>query len=259
MAWWKIPFLRARAALLILLTLFSLAACAPSPVRTGLPSEWTPSPNFNERRPEFVILHHTTNDTAARALATLTSPVTGVSAHYLVGRDGRIVQLVDERMRAWHAGASSWGGTGDINSASIGIELDNNGEEPFAEAQITTLIALLADLRERYKIPAANVLGHGDIAPRRKVDPSHLFPWKRLADAGFGLWCEAPPAATPHGTDSATLLQAVGYDVADLPAAISAFRRHFGPVEVAERNAATGDLTEAERGLAQCLALRRRD
>jgi len=238
----------------------ALCACAPAPVRTtSLPSEWVPSPSFNERRPDFVILHHTTNDTAARALATLTNPAAEVSAHYLIGRDGRIYQLVDERMRAWHAGTAYWGGRADINSASIGIELDNNGDEAFAGAQIVTLIALLDDLRERYKIPPANFLGHGDVAPRRKVDPSHLFPWKRLADRGFGLWCEAPAAAGPAGVDSATLLQAFGYEVSDPPAAISAFRRHFGSDGQPHRDAATSDLTDSERAQLQCLVARKRE
>jgi len=162
-------------------------------------------------------------------------------------------------MRAWHAGTAYWGGRADINSAAIGIELDNNGDEAFAGAQIVMLIALLDDLRERYKIPTANFLGHGDVAPRRKVDPSHLFPWQRLADRGFGLWCEAPAAAGPTGVDSATLLQAFGYDVSDLPAAISAFRRHFGGDGQPHRNAATSDLNNSERAQLQCLVARKRE
>jgi N-acetylmuramoyl-L-alanine amidase len=135
---------------LLLPGLLALAACAPLPtgnVGPGLAVRWQPSPNFDERRPNFVILHATSNDTAERALATLTDPAKRVSAHYLVGRDGAIHQLVDERARAWHAGESWWGGLADLNSASIGIELDNNGEEPFAGAQIAALLDLLADIR----------------------------------------------------------------------------------------------------------------
>ena len=255
---------------IIPLALLTLCACAPAPLRTHLPLDWVPSPNFSERRPDFVILHHTTNDTAARALATLTSPATEVSAHYLIGREGRIYQLVDERLRAWHAGTSYWGGHSDMNSASIGIELDNNGDEPFAEAQINTLLALLADLRQRYKIPAANVLGHGDIAPRRKVDPSHLFPWRRLAAHGFGLWCESsapdtraatPSTASTASADDASLLQAFGYDVSDLPAAINAFRRHFTDDKnsgAPQRPATSVDLSATERITLQCLLLHKR-
>ena len=137
-----------------------------------------------------------------------------VSSHYLIARDGRIYYLVDELARAWHAGESYWGGNRDLNSASIGIELDNNGGEPFAEAQIEALIALLADLKARYGIPTANFIGHGDVAPGRKVDPSRWFPWQGLAGHGFGLWCEPPYPPAPPDLDSATLLAAFGYDVA---------------------------------------------
>ena len=137
-----------------------------------------------------------------------------VSSHYLIARDGRIYYLVDELARAWHAGESYWGGNRDLNSASIGIELDNNGGEPFAEAQIEALIALLADLKARYGIPTANFIGHGDVAPGRKVEPSRWFPWQGLAGHGFGLWCEPPYPPAPPDLDSATLLAAFGYDVA---------------------------------------------
>lgn len=225
-----------------------LAACAPLPPQgTTLPASWQPSPNFDERRPNFVILHQTTNDEAERALRTLTDPLKKVSAHYLVGRDGSIVQLVDERARAWHAGASYWGGQTDLNSASIGIELDNNGEEPFAEAQIAALLPLLADLKARLRIPTANFLGHGDVAPGRKVDPSRHFPWKRLAGQGFGLWCDSPPAAPP-GFDSRLGLQALGYGTADIAAAARAFRRHWGSGD----DTAT-ELDDADEAMLHCL------
>ncbi len=224
-----------------------LAACAELPVYTALPVEVHPSPNVGERRPQYVIIHHTTNDTAAQALSTLTSRWTQVSAHFLIARDGRIIYLVDELKRAWHAGDSYWGGNRDLNSASIGIELDNNGREPFADAQINALLALLADLQARWNIPAANMLGHGDVAPGRKVDPSALFPWPRLAAAGFGLWCDPPFDAAPAGMDDATLLAALGYDVSRLEAAVAAFKRHWAPDDAAP------ELSEAQRGLVQCL------
>jgi len=179
----------------------ALCACTPLPRHTALPVEVRPSPNFGERRPNYVILHHTTNDTAEEAVATLTSPLARVSAHYLVTRDGRIIHLVDELKRAWHAGDSYWGGNRDLNSSSIGIELDNNGREPFPEAQIGALIALLGDLAARWNIPAANVLAHGDVAPGRKVDPGEFFPWRQLAAAGFGLWCDPPFTQPPPAAD----------------------------------------------------------
>lgn len=231
----------------------AIGACAPVAIRTEMPAEWIPSPSFGERRPSLVVLHHTSDDTLEEALATLTDPRREVSAHYLVGRDGRLVQLVDERARAWHAGEGSWGGIGDLNSASIGIELDNNGDEPYPEPQIVALLGLLEDLARRWKIPPAGFVGHGDIAPGRKVDPGARFPWQRLAARGFGLWCADGDAAAPVSGDDATLLQALGYDVADPVAAAAAFRRHFAP------GPEGGELSEAERRRLRCLVARRRE
>lgn len=234
-----------RGCAFLLLSL--LCACAPLPAERRQATLWQPSPNFDQRRPNFVILHQTTNDTVAKALSTLTDPERRVSAHYLIGRDGALMQLVDESARAWHAGDSWWGGTTDLNSASIGIELDNNGDEPFAEPQIDTLLGLLAELRLRYRIPQANYLAHGDIAPARKVDPSRQFPWSRLAQQGFGLWCEAPPPAAAPGFDTMLGLQALGYDIRVAAAARAAFRRHFiGSDDDAE-------LTPTEQALLHCL------
>ena len=224
-----------------------LAACAPMPAGQGSGALWQPSPNFDQRRPNFVILHQTSNDNAAKALATLTDPQRKVSAHYLIGRDGAVMQLVDEAARAWHAGDSHWGGMSDLNSASIGIELDNNGEEDFAESQILALLALLDQLRTRYRIPTANYLAHGDVAPTRKVDPSHRFPWTRLATQGFGLWCAAPPTAAPTGFDALLGLQALGYDIAAPAAARAAFRRHFAASDD------DAELAPDEQALLYCL------
>lgn len=204
-----------------------LAACAPLP--TGAPGQpiSVPSPNHDERRPNYVILHQTSNDRAADALRTLTDPARKVSSHYLIDRDGTLYQLVDERRRAWHAGVSYWGGNTDLNSASLGIELDNNGDEPFPEAQIAALLALLEELQTRYPFPPANVLGHGDVAPGRKVDPSRYFPWQQLAEAGFGVWCRNPSPTPLESADANLLLRAFGYDLSDPQAALTAFRRHF--------------------------------
>ncbi|OFZ97279.1 MAG: hypothetical protein A3H35_09480 [Betaproteobacteria bacterium RIFCSPLOWO2_02_FULL_62_17] len=228
-----------------------ICACAPLPQYTALPAVQYPSANFNERRPSFVILHHTGNADATRALGTLTRASAEVSAHYLIERGGKLVYLVDELKRAWHAGPAYWGGELDMNSASIGIELDNDGAEPYADAQIETLLALLADLKERYRIAAANFIGHGDIAPGRKVDPGVNFPWKRLAERGFGLWCDPPYEAVPPGLDAGTLLGAFGYDISNNEAAISAFNRHFAGVE-------SRRITEEGRSRLYCLVLRKR-
>ncbi|WP_294266276.1 N-acetylmuramoyl-L-alanine amidase [Propionivibrio sp.] len=225
-----------------------LVACAPLPhqPRTTMQIDQVISPNFDQRRPNLVIIHHTSDDTFDEALSTLSTPERKVSAHYLIGRDGRIVQLVNENDRAWHAGKSWWGGFTDINSASLGIELDNNGNEPFPEAQIDALLALLGDIRQRYAIPAANFIGHADVAPTRKDDPSILFPWQRLAENGFGLWCDAPLPPAPAGFDLAIALTALGYDPTTVEASLNAFRLHY----------TRGDQTfssEQDNALAYCL------
>lgn len=233
--------------------MLAVVACAPLPQRANVAAEQRPSPNFDERRPNFVIFHHTSGDTAEQALRTLTDPVRKVSSHYLIARDGKVFYLVDELARAWHAGESYWGGNRDVNSTSIGIELDNDGEEPFPNAQIESLLALLADLKERYGIPTANFLGHGDVAPRRKTDPSREFPWKRLAGDGFGLWCEPPYPPAPPGLDTALLLQAFGYEVLHLGAAVAAFKRHFVPYDPSQ------EMTEQDQALLYCLVLHKRE
>ena len=209
-----------------------LAGCAASPQRSPL-AAWSPSKNHDARQAQVIVLHHTQMASFAEALRTLKSAnhQGRVSAHYLVGEDGRIVQLVDERARAWHAGVGRWGALTDLNDASIGIELDNDGAEPFAEAQIVALIRLLDDLCTRLAIPRTAVIAHADLAPTRKADPSVHFPWARLAAAGFGEWPrdDAPPA--PEGFDPVLALALLGYDTADLPAALAAFRRRFRGVE----------------------------
>ncbi|MBI1891400.1 MAG: N-acetylmuramoyl-L-alanine amidase [Burkholderiales bacterium] len=231
---------------LLAVLMVSLSACAPFQVQTILPVRVAASPNFDQRKPNYVILHHTTDNTSEKALHTLTSPERQVSAHYLISRDGSIFQLVEESARAWHAGQSWWGGQTDMNSASIGIELDNNGDEPYADAQINTLLALLTDLRRRYNIPAANFIGHADVAPLRKADPGILFPWQRLAAHGFGLWCDAPLPAAPKDFDLPLALTALGYDPNTLQASRRAFRLHYvrGNLESFE---------DTEKAMAYCL------
>jgi N-acetylmuramoyl-L-alanine amidase len=228
------------------------AACAPTPERLGTPgAEWLPSPNFNERRPSYVVLHHTTNDTVERALRTLTDPVREVSAHYVVGRDGKVYQLVDERLRAWHAGRSQWGSDFDLNSASIGIELDNSGDEPFPQSQIDALLRLLADIQTRYRIPAPNFLGHADVSPGRKVDPSAWFPWRLLAEHGFGIWCDPPFAPAPPDFDPMLGLAAFGYDTRNPATAVQAFKLHFVQTDVSPV------MTQADNERLYCLLGRR--
>lgn len=210
------------------LLLAGLCACASVPARNPL-AEWRGSPNYGPRRAQLIVLHHTEMDSAEGALRVLSArdPERRVSAHYLIGADGRLYQLVSEQDRAWHAGAATWAGIEDLNSASIGIELDNDGAAPFAEAQIQTLLQLLQDITRRLSIPPQLVIGHGDIAPTRKHDPSALFPWQRLAEAGYGLWPRAQRAAVPPGFDRWAALRTIGYDLSDPAAARRAFHRHY--------------------------------
>ncbi|MCA0367263.1 MAG: N-acetylmuramoyl-L-alanine amidase [Proteobacteria bacterium] len=158
-----------------------------------------PSPNFNERRapPDMLVLHYTGMESGEAALARLRDPDAQVSAHYLVEEDGRVFQLVPEERRAWHAGRGVWQGQDDCNGASIGIEIVNPGHEfgyrAFPDAQIAAVIALIDDVRSRWTIPDSRIIAHSDLAPDRKEDPGELFPWKRLAEAGHGLWFEPAP------------------------------------------------------------------
>jgi len=204
-----------------------LAACAHAP-RNAL-AHWVPSPNYNARGPVIVVLHATEQDSVADSLHTLRTANSGgrVSAHYLIGRDGARYQLVADEDRAWHAGSGHWGTITDLNSASIGIELDNDGSAEFPAAQIGSLLVLLDDVCKRHDIPRAQVIAHADLAPTRKRDPGARFPWRQLADAGYGLWPRAPLSDPPAGFDALEALQAIGYPIDDPAAALRAFRLHF--------------------------------
>lgn len=235
-------------ALLITAILISLAGCARTPTHNPLAS-WLPSANFNARKPMLIVLHYTEQHSVQESLDTLRDSNSDgrVSAHYLVGADGRIYQLVDENARAWHAGSGRWGEITDVNSASIGIEIDNDGHSPFAEPQISSLLVLLADLTTRLKIPRDQIIGHEDLAPTRKVDPGPLFPWQRLADAGFGRWPRQPLVEPPASFDGWLALSALGYALDDHAATLHAFRDHF------RAGAGTGDLDDEDRRILAAL------
>ena len=220
-------------AWLIVSLLALLPACAQMPVQQRNPmATWVPSPNHEPRRPILIVLHSTEQESVQRSLDTLRTRNRGgrVSAHYLIGRDGELFQLVADDQRAWHAGAGRWGTITDINSASIGIELDNDGA-PFPPVQIDSLLRLLADLRDRLRIPPQQIVAHAEVAPSRKRDPGPLFPWKQLADAGFGAWPadDAPPA--PPGFDPWTALRLIGYPLEDRAATVRAFHRRYRGME----------------------------
>jgi len=208
-----------------------------------------PSPNFEPRLgvPDTIVLHYTGMPTGEEALARLRDPASRVSSHYVVEEDGRVFRLVPEERRAWHAGVSFWKGARDLNTASVGVEIVNPGHEfgyrPFPDAQIAAVIALVSDIRSRWMVEDDRIVGHADIAPERKEDPGELFPWKRLAEAGHGLWVEPPPAPglpLAEGEEGAGVfaLQAgftrLGYDCAPsgkfdahTTAVVRAFQRHW--------------------------------
>ena len=196
-----------------------------------------PSPNWDERAlpVTMAVLHYTEMEREA-ALERLTDPEAKVSAHYFIAEAGEVVRLVDEGKRAWHAGASYWRGHKDVNSASIGIELDHpghaNGYRGFAEAQIDALLPLLADIVARHNIPRANVVGHSDVAPGRKIDPGELFPWDRLAECRLCLpRPEKLELGDPFSNDGSfyLALERFGYDVSAGKKAVEAFQRRWRP------------------------------
>jgi N-acetylmuramoyl-L-alanine amidase len=205
-----------------------------------------PSPN-REPRPDgtavdLLLIHYTGMLTGAAALERLCQPDAKVSAHYLIEEDGRVMRLVPEELRAWHAGVACWAGRTDINDRSIGIELVNPGHEfgyrAFPEPQMAALIDLAQAIRTRHPIPAHRVLGHSDVAPARKQDPGELFDWPRLARNGLGVWPAevAEPTATPDLDWFLTRLERAGYcPNVDPTALLTAFQRRFRPEAVTGR------------------------
>ncbi|RZL50439.1 MAG: N-acetylmuramoyl-L-alanine amidase [Pedobacter sp.] len=190
--------------------------------------------NMGIRKPNFVIIHHTAQDSLAQTIKTFTIKRTAVSSHYVVSRDGKVVQMVNDYLRAQHAGAGKWGNESDMNSASIGIEMDNNGTtDKWTDAQINSLCALLATLKKKYSIPTANFIGHADYAPGRKNDPKN-FPWKVLAKKGFGLWYDDVLQMPPADFDTTAALRIIGYNVKNLPYAIEAFKIHFVQTDISK-------------------------
>jgi N-acetylmuramoyl-L-alanine amidase len=190
--------------------------------------EWVGTTNFDLRKPNFVIIHHTAQNSCEQTLKTFTLERTKVSAHYVICKDGTVHHMLNDYFRAWHGGVAKWGNNSDINSSSIGIEIDNNGFEPFETKQISSLLNLLSILKNKYNIPASNFIGHGDIAPTRKNDPNINFPWSLLAQNGYGEWYDPKASFTLQNNISIPYaLALIGYDVKDTSAAILAFKRHF--------------------------------
>lgn len=200
-----------------------------------------PSPNFNERALPIamVVLHYTEMKPVETALERMCDPAAEVSAHYCITEEGEVIRLVPEAKRAWHAGLSYWRGTRDVNSASIGIELDHPGHglgyRPFSEDQIDALVPLLHRIATTHNIPRANIVGHSDIAPARKTDPGELFPWDRLAE--YKLCLPRPEKlerGDPFDNDAAfyLALERFGYDITDGHKVVEAFQRRWRPEKI---------------------------
>ncbi len=185
------------------------------PRASAPPITWFPSPNCGPRRdgarPDMIVLHYTAMDTAKAARDRLCDSDAEVSAHYLIGETGQIWQLVEEEMRAWHAGAGQWGSVTDVNSRSIGIELANTGLHPFSEPQMAALEVLMTGIMARWNIAPERVIGHSDMAPDRKFDPGPRFDWLRLARQGLSIWYEAVQPAETNIDEFKKLSQAIGY------------------------------------------------
>ncbi|KMW58456.1 N-acetylmuramoyl-L-alanine amidase [Candidatus Rhodobacter oscarellae] len=219
---------------------------------------WHPSPNCGERRagarPDIVVIHYTAMASAEKARDWLCNPEAEVSAHYLIGKDGAVWHMVAEEMRAWHAGAGAWGAVTDVNSRSIGIELDNGGAEPFSEPLMAALEALLAGIMQRWSIVPERVIAHSDLAPGRKIDPGPRFDWDRLARQGLAVSAAAGASSGPDGPSSAAAFAQnaaqLGY-TADAPeeAILAAFRLRHRP-------GAEGPLDNVDTALVMDLARR---
>ncbi len=211
-----------------------------------------PSPNFGERRggvrPSLIVIHYTAMESCAAARARLCDPVAEVSAHWLLSETGEVEALVEEPMRAWHAGAGAWAGISDVNSHSIGIELANRGNHPFPEPQMMALEALLRGIMARWDIPAHRVIGHSDMAPGRKSDPGRRFDWRRLALRGLSVW-PLPVDGGGRVEDFMRDAQAFGYADLDADLIVQAFRLRFRPM-------ALGPLDAVDAGLMATLAQR---
>ena len=212
-----------------------------------------PSPNFGARRdgaiPDIVVLHYTAMDSATAALDLLSTPESGVSAHYLISETGEVFSLVSEKKRAWHAGAGQWGMVTDVNSRSIGIELANTGFAPFPEPQMVALEDLLRGISRRWAIQPERIIGHSDLAPGRKIDPGLRFDWQRLALGGLSVWPNS--ISEPFDkTGLVDMLHAFGMTAeSDADILLKAFRLRFRPW-------VSGPLDDLDLAMASDLATR---
>ena len=226
-------------------------------IQTSLPHRFLPSPNVEPRKnaltPSILLLHYTGMDTSEKACHWLCAPESKVSCHYLVDEQGGIVQMVDEDLRAWHAGESFWRGAEDVNSMSIGVEIQNTGHfgryEAFPEEQMSAVMSLCKDIIARHGIRPERVLAHSDVAPFRKIDPGEKFDWGLLYRNGIGHWVEPTEVSEGETLEVGdtgekvsalqNMLRLYGYGVqvtgvfdAATREVVSAFQRHFRPAKV---------------------------
>ncbi|CAH0302810.1 N-acetylmuramoyl-L-alanine amidase AmiD [Pseudomonas koreensis] len=224
--------------LALVASLFVLAGCASGPRYDTS----HPSANYDSRI-QFVVVHYT-SASLERSLQLLTHG--DVSSHYLIGDDknATVYKLMDENQRAWHAGESQWQGRTWLNSSSIGIEIVNPGYKdtstgrlwyPYSEAQTQSLITLLKDISKRNGISPRHIIGHSDIAPLRKLDPGPLFPWKRLAAEGLGLWPNEQAVARQQVIFNSNPLPEIGWFQAQL-ARLGYDTPQTGELDVATRH-----------------------
>ncbi|RON76069.1 N-acetylmuramoyl-L-alanine amidase [Pseudomonas fluorescens] len=224
--------------LALVASLFVLAGCASGPRYDTS----HPSANYDSRI-QFVVVHYT-SASLERSLQLLTHG--DVSSHYLIGDDksATVYKLMDENQRAWHAGESQWQGRTWLNSSSIGIEIVNPGYKdtstgrlwyPYSEAQIESLITLLKDISKRNGISPRHIIGHSDIAPLRKLDPGPLFPWKRVAAEGLGLWPNEQVVARQQAVFNSNPLPEIGWFQAQL-ARLGYDTPQTGELDVATRH-----------------------
>jgi len=202
----------------------------------------------------MVVLHHTAMTSCDAALTRLCDPAAEVSAHYLIAETGRVYHLVDDELRAWHAGAGSWGQMLDVNSHSVGIELANQGPlakfPPFSEQQMSALERVLAAILSRWSIPPERVIAHSDMAPLRKLDPGPKFDWQRLARQYLSIWPDINRLGPPDFRRFRADCTAFGYsaDVGDADI-LAAFRLRF-------RAGLKGSLDPTDMAIAADLARR---
>lgn len=213
----------------------------------GFKPEWLPSPNFNARKnnqkPRFIVIHYTAMDTCEAAIGRLCTPLHEVSCHYLISGKGMVYQLIKENERAWHAGAGEWKGLEDLNSHSIGIELANQGNHPYALPQIYSLEAVLRHLMSTWAIPIHNIIGHSDMAIGRKFDPGYKFDWRALALNNLSIWPKKETSEAVNVSEFVSLAKALGYsfpnrgsDKGSIKPLLECFRARFRPWARGELN-----------------------